>query len=511
MNIVVNMEKKQTYKNVYVNIFAFVIQFLTNFFIAPIIVGQVGAAAYGFVNIANDFVSYAAIVASIFNSVAARFIANEFYRKNYKKASCYFNSLIMANAILALVISSVAFIFIYNLEYVLTVPQSLVTDVKITFALVFISYAITLVTMVYSTSVFVVNRTDIQGIRNLLKSILALIVTILLFVFCSVKIYWIALGTAVSTIVIAVTNIGLTRRYTPMLKINREHIKKKYAIEVAKSGSWMAITSLSAVLLRGVDLTLANIMLGEYDMGLLSIARTMPNNMLSVIGTLAPIFTPVFISCYANGKKEALIENINRSIDTMSMILFVPISIFIVYSYEFYELWQVSLRKEEVLIVSILSIITIIQSYFDASTATLAQVSVVVNKLRVPVLVSLVCGVVSLSTEILLLRCSNLGIYAIVLPTTIVMVARYVFFNPIYASYCLNISIKSFVGVVLKRWRVIPILILSMLIVKYRFQVNNWVDLILNVSICFVVGEIIMMILYKTNIIKNIIGSKNEK
>lgn len=506
MNVVVNMEKKQTYKNVYINVFAFVIQFLTNFFIAPIIVGQVGAAAYGFVNIANDFVSYAAILASIFNSVAARFIANEFYRRNYEKASCYFNSLIMANAILTFVISSVAFFFIYNLEYVLSIPQSLVTDVKITFALVFISYAITLVTMIYSTSVFVVNRTDIQGIRNLLKSILALMVTILLFAFGTVKIYWIAFGTVVSTIVIAAMNIGLTRKYTPVLRFNIGHIKKKYAIEVAKSGSWMAITSLSAVLLRGVDLTVANIMLGEYDMGLLSIARTMPNNMLSVIGTLAPIFTPVFISCYANGKKEALIENINRSIDIMSMILFVPISIFIVYSHEFYELWQGSLRQEEVYIVSILSIITIIQSYFDASTATMAQVSVVVNKLKVPVLVSLGCGVVSLCTEILLLKFTNIGIYSIVLPTTVVMVARYVFFNPIYASYCLNVPTKLFQRVVLRRGAAIPLLILSMSLVRHIYQVINWIDFILSVCICFIIGEIIMIGLYKTSIVKNLIG-----
>lgn len=511
MNVVVNMEEKQTYKNVYVNILAFIIQFLTNFFIAPIIVEHVGAAAYGFVNIANDFVSYAAILGSIFNSVAARFIANEIYRKNYEKANNYFNSLIMANAILSLVICSVAFILIFNLEYILIVPESLVTDVKITFVLVFVSYVITLVTMVYSTSVFVVNRTDIQGIRNVLKSILALAVTILLFIVCSVKIYWVAFGTVVSTIIIAVMNISLTHKYTPMLKLNIGYIKKKYALEVAKSGGWMAITSLSAALLRGVDLTLANIMLGDYEMGLLSVARTMPNNMLSVIGTLAPIFTPVFIACYASGKQEALIKNINRSIDIMSMILFVPISIFIVYSSDFYKLWQDSLGHEEVYIVSVLSIVSVIQSYFDATTATLAQVSVVVNKLKIPVLVSLGCGIISLGIEIILLKFTNLGIYAIVLPTTIIMVMRYIFFNPIYASYCLNISIKSFLGVVVKRWGAIPILVLSMVLVKCKFQISNWGTLILNICVCYIVGEIIMVMLYKISIVKKIIGLKNEK
>ena len=42
-------------------------------------------------------------------------------------------------------------------------------------------------------------------------------------------------------------------------------------------------------LLRGLDLTVANLMIGDYEMGLLSIARTMPNNVTSIINTMAPI------------------------------------------------------------------------------------------------------------------------------------------------------------------------------------------------------------------------------
>ena len=511
MSVNVNVENRQIYKNISANILAFLFQFVTSFCVSPIIVEHVGASAYGFVNIANDFVSYAAIFASIINSVAARFIANEFYCKNYKKANYYFNSLIMANVILSAIIGIISGILIYKLEYILVIPTSLITDVKISFALVFASYIVTLITMVYSTSIFIVNRTDIQGVRNIIKSFLTLTVTIVFLIFVSVKIYWIALGTLVSSIVVAIMNIGLTNRITPMLKFCVKHVRIEYAIEVAKSGGWMAIISFSGVLLRGIDLTLANILLGDYEMGLLSIARTMPNNMISVIGTLAPIFTPVFIAFHAQGKKRELVEKIDNSINIISLIIFVPISIFIVYSVDFYMLWQRGLKQEEVYVVSLISIISIMQSYFDASTATMSQVSVVVNKLRIPVLVSLGCGVASVGMEIFLLKYTDMGIYAIVLPTTIVLIARYIFFNPIYVSYCLSVPIKTFYYTSLKNWISIPVLIVIMKFIRKGLPIKNWWDLILNIGVCFMVGELIMLVLYRIDIVKKGIGICDER
>lgn len=164
--VTVRMGKKQTYKNLVFNILAFVVQFVTSFYISPIIVSGVGAAAYGFIGLANDFISYAGIITSVFNSVAARFIANSYYKKDFDKANNYFNSLIVTNLGLAGVFGVLGVILVPNLNQVISVPIDILVDVKITFALTFLSYCITLITMVFTTSTFVANRTDLQGIRD---------------------------------------------------------------------------------------------------------------------------------------------------------------------------------------------------------------------------------------------------------------------------------------------------------------------------------------------------------
>lgn len=492
----VNLGKKQNYKNLAMNVIAFGVQFVISFYISPIIVRHVGAAAYGFIGLANDFVSYASLVATVFNSVASRFIANVFYKSDYDKANKYFNSLIVANIIIAGVLGLAGIMLVPNMDKVLSIPANLVFDVKLTFVLVFGAYIISLITLVFTTSTFVTNRTDIQGIRNIIQYLVRFALVVVFLNFVAIRIYWVAAASTIATVVVALMNVRLTKKLTPELKIDLKYAKKEYALELASAGCWMALTSISTILLRGLDLTVANLMIGDYEMGLLSIARTMPNNVTSIINTMAPIFTPVFIAFYAKNDISGLVTNIKKSINTMALILFVPISGFIVFSYDFYALWQNSLTKEELYIVTALSILTVIQAYFNSTTATMAQISVVTNQLKFPVFISLGCGIVSIIIELLLLKFTNMGLYAIAISPTIVLIIRYVVFNSMYAAWCLKQPKGLFFMTSIKTWIAIPILIGFMVLVRKMLPINSWMGLVVDAVICGVVGYLFMVLCY---------------
>lgn len=490
----------QMNKNIIMNLSAFLLQLIINLYISPIIVANVNTSAYGFMNMANDFVSYASIITSIFNSVAARFIANEFYHNNYENANKYFNSLLLTNIILSIVLGSIGFVITSMLEAVLNIPSSIIIDVKITFALIFLSYIISLLTMVYTTATFVTNRTDIQGVRNIINYVIRFSCILLFINFISIKIYWVAFSTLLGNIVISLVNIRLTKKLTPELRVNLKTANIKYVKILAASGIWMSITSISAILMRGLDLIIANKLLDSNLMGILSLARTMPNNVTSVINTIAPLFTPVFIMLYSKQEKNKLTAAVVSSIHNISAIMYVPIAGFIVLANDFYGIWQNSLGKEELALVVILSNITVLQAFFNSSTATLAQISVVTNKLKIPVLVSLGSGILNVIIVILFIEYSPLGIYSIVIISSVIMILRYIVFTPIYASYCLGLPVKIFYKDLLKIWILIPILIISMNLVHINFKaVTKWSELGIEIILCGIIGyvETVCILYYK--------------
>ena len=500
----VRLDRKQHYKNILMNIIAFVVQFVINFYIAPVIVANVGAAAYGFIGLANDFVSYISIVATVFNSVASRFIASEYYKHNYSKANKYFNSLIVTNCIISIGVGLFCAIFVPNINLFLSIPDELLFDVKLSFMIVFISYIVSLITLVFTTSTFVTNRTDIQGIRNVVQYIIRFVLIVVCLNFISVRIYWIAFASLIATVFVAILNVDLTRRLTPELKFKISEADYKYAFVLAKSGSWMALTSIGTILLRGLDLTIANLFIGDYEMGLLSISRTIPNNMTLVISVLAPIFTPSFISLYVKNDNQSLTNSIRDSIKTMAVLLYVPVTCFIVFSYDFFCLWQKSLSSDEIVLVTWLAILTIIQAYFNSTTATMAQISVVVNKLKMPVIITFICGVVSIVAELIMINFFDLGLYSIVISTSVVMIIRYIMFNSIYAAWCLNEKKTVFFIDLIKTWTSIPVLLGIVYIIKLLFPVLTWKSLIVDLILSMMIGYAIMLFLYDKKKIFNL-------
>ena len=151
------------------------------------------------------------------------------------------------------------------------------------------------------------------------------------------------------------------------------------------------------------------------------------------------------------------------------------------------------------LLVTALSTLTVIQAYFNSVTSTMAQISVVVNKLKAPVFVSLACGIISIIAEIALIKLFGLGLYAIVLSTTIVMIIRYVVFNSFYAAWCLRLHMGYFIPTALKTWLSIPVLLGVMLLIRKILPIHSWTGLGIDAVIAGIIGYILMLIIYGRN------------
>lgn len=503
--------KKQTYKNIILNVLSFGVQFIISFFVSPIVVGKVGSTAYGFVGLANDFVSYATILTSVFNSVAARFIANAFYENDHKKANAYYNSLFSANVCIAAVLGLIGAIFVPNMTRFLEIPESLIVDVQITFALVFGSYIITVITLAFTTATFVTNRTDLEGVRNIISQLIRLAIIFIFLNFYTIRVYWVAFASLISGIALSLMNISLTKKLTPELHFDIKQADAKYALVLAASGGWMAFTQISNLLIRGLDLVITNVSIGNYEMGLLSIARTMPNQITSILGTLTPIFTPVFILYYSQKRERELVQNVKDSIRTMACIMFVPIMGYVVYSHEFYTLWQKSLNSDEIRMITILSTITVIQAFFNAATGTMAQLSLVTNKLKLPVFVSFGCGVLNVFVIFILLKVTDLGVYAVVLSSTVIMILRYILFNSVYAAYVLKRPAIEFMGTTVKVWLSLPVLLILMIAVKKFLPITSWATLVISAFFSSIIGYGFMFWVYGRDKIASFFGKVRKK
>ena len=152
--------------NLIASIVSFSVNVGINFFLSPFLVRELGVEAYGFIGLANNFVQYATIITAALNAISGRFISVEYHKGNKDRAEKFFNSVLAADLIIAGVMLAASALLTLFLDSFINIPENLVSSVKITFAITFLTYVISVVTAIFTTAAFVKNRVDLNSARR---------------------------------------------------------------------------------------------------------------------------------------------------------------------------------------------------------------------------------------------------------------------------------------------------------------------------------------------------------
>lgn len=493
---------KQRVKNLSVNMFAFFVQFIINFYVTRTIIAKCGMEANGFLNLANDFIMYLSVVSSVLNSVSGRFISLAMNKGDIDKAKKYFSSTLIANFGIVIIFILAGSIFIPNIDKFLKIPVELVQDVKITFMFTLISYAITIVSSVFTVSTYITNKLDINGFRNAIQYLIRFVCILIFFVMWDVKIYAVSIASVIGAFCIGIANVQLTKKLTPELSFKVSNFNWNSVKEIMASGCWISISNLSTIFIRYLDLIVANLFIGATAMGLLSSARTMPNYVTSLITTLGALFSPEFVIIFAKGDIKGLSEKVKSAMKMMALIIYVPVCGLIIYAEPFYRLWLHSLTADELTTVVTLSTITVVQALFNATTLPVAQLSIVTNKVKLPVAISFACGISNLLVVFLALKYTDIGVYAIVISSTCILLLRYIVFNCWYGEQMIGVAKGTFFKTLISIVPLCIILLCTMFFVKKIIVPDNWIMLVASCVVAGGVGYLeSLLYLYRTKII----------
>lgn len=482
------------------SIFTFIINISISFMLTPFVVQKLGKESYGFIGLANNFVGYASIITVVLNSVAGRFITINIHQNKKDEAQEYFNSVFIANAIISLVLSIIGLITIINLERLINISDNLVIDVKITFGLVFANFIINIIGSIFNVATFVRNRLDISSIINIFSYILRVIMLLGLFCLLEPRLFYISISAMVMTLFSVICNVKASRRLIPDIKIKISCFKIKAIKEMISMGIWNSINNLSQMLLTGLDLLIANIFINPDSMGLLSLAKTIPNVIVSFLCVMGGVYAPKFTILYAQNKIESLVDEINLSIKVLGLISSVPLAGFIIFGSDFYTLWIPNMESSEIAKVQILSILTLGPTFVSAFVFSLYNINTITNNLKIPVMVTLGVSIISTITVIIMLKFTNIGVYAIAGVSSAFLLLRVVFFVPSYAAYTLKIKLTTFYTPIVKG--IFSFLVISVVffIISKFVNIVSWYDLIITAGCCAILGYIInfFMILKKS-------------
>lgn len=471
------------------NLCAFFITYSISFFLSPYIVKTLGADAYGFVSLANNFTNYISLATVAINSLASRFISVEIFKGDTEKAQKYYTSVIISNMAITAVLLIPCTFFIIFLEKFISIPTHLIFDVKILFAIIFASFFISLLTSLFNLAVFVNNKLHLTALHRGISSVIRLVLTIALFVIFPANIFFCGLVTLITNIYIICWQKHYMNKYLPEFKVNLRHFDIKKVFELIKSGIWSLVSQISGLLANGFDLLLTNQFIDSIAMGVLSISATLPSLIHSVMGSVSSAFTPNLTKYYANNEFDKMLQELRKSFKMMSVVLIVPMAGLAAFGDCFYALWQPTQDAQLLQIISILKIATLT---FTGCTAAVHEIFIVANKLRPQAIATLVTGTTHFVLAYLLLKTTNLGIFSIVGFGFVTGILQNFTFTFVYAAKCIKQKWYTFHLLSLKAFSKFLIITGFFYLVKiFIYTPNNWISFII---VCLLSGAVAFIV-----------------
>lgn len=509
---------KHLVKTIIITGIGFVCTYMVDFISTPYITDALGTDAYGYVSLAKQFSVYAMIISTAINSYVSRYIGVEYHKKNFERSNLYFGTAIISNVVLGMMAVFFSIVFSYYFTYFFDIRDMLLSDVRLLFIFIFINYGIVNVSTAMTSSYYVANRLDKNGIVKMLADIVELLVLLILIKLYAVKTYYIAIALIVRNTIVLIFAYYNIERLTPNLSLKRIHFDTDSFKRLIVNGVWNSMNSVGNTLNSGLDLIITNAYIGGAAMGEIAIVKVITNIAGVMFQLVAQPFQPLLLKAYAMNDKKLLIKELKISMKMSSFLGNLFFGLVVAIGLKYYKLW---VPKQNCFLLYKLTIIGCINCVFEGIVTPLYYIYTLEVKNRFPCVVTIIGGLVNVFGMIVLLKFTTLGIYSILITTTVVMSFISLVTNPIYMAYCLKMHWGSFYSNIFRCAVSAVVMCIVFGIVSAPVHIESWVMMLAWAVLLSVIGIIIHYFVVtskeeKTYILERIkkmtnnIGGRNE-
>lgn len=422
---------KQLSKNLITNIMAMVISVGINYLITPFITKQLGIAAYSYVSIITNIISFFTVITYTLNSMVGRFYTIS-YNESEEKSNSYISTALFCSLGLAVILLPIIIAVTIFLNKLIVIDDYLTNDVKFAFFVSSITFLLSTIASVMMTGTYAKNKLEINNYINILGNSIKAIVIFILFYTFSAKIWYIGLGGIAQNVIAIVLGYCCFKHYIPTVKFRLKYVKKEYAIQLLSAGAFNSVILLGNNLMTQIDLIVGNRYIENLDLvGKYAIVLLFSNTVRQIASAISSAFSPTTINLYAQKKYEELVKYTKKVVDFCGIILGLPISIIASLLVPFVAIWLGQDFSELTYLIGFM-LLALIPNLAISQLNVLNQA---INKLKIPAIASIIAGIINIILAVMFVNKLKWNIYGLAIASVISFSLRNFIFMPIYTSH----------------------------------------------------------------------------
>ncbi len=423
-------------------------QVLVNLWLTPFLIGHLGIAAFGMIQLVITVVSYMSILTTALDSALSRFVAIDLGRWDVSAANKTFNSALFGLLGIIAALSPVIIILSLYFSAIFGISPGWERDSSWLFLLIASSFLITVLGGCFSVSCLVHSRFLFINLVNLLGILARVGLILALYTMLPGRLWYVGGASLCAAVVVLTGFVYLWRRLTPELHIRLADLNRVRLGAMANMGSWVMVNMVGAALLGRVDLLVVNAFFGSAVTGGYASVAQFSIFMEYLVNAASTVIRPIILIKYAQEDWAGLQQLAAQSVKLLGLALGLPVGLLCGFAPSLLTVWL----GPSYAYLAVLLIIIIFHHALNLSVRPLLHVQNAYNKVRWPGIATLLSGLANLGLAILLARWGGWAAVGVAVATAIAWTAKNGIYMPIYTAHAMN----------LRWWTFMPHLIASM-------------------------------------------------
>ena len=463
----------------------FVINFLITLILVPYITDLISAEAYGWVKVAKDAVLYCTMLMLAIQDFSTRFIGYSYHRKDYDEANKYYSSVFFGDAALGSLLFISAMIIVSRLDHVFQISPELVKDVQLLLVFTMLKFLQTTLFAVFECGPIISNRMYVAGRFKFLSYLTEAVLLIVFYRLFSPRVYWVGLAILLSSLVMTVPNFIICKKYTPELRVKAGSFSMDAVRRLVGNGIWSSLNTVSNLLNNGCVILVTNWMLAPFRMGQLAVVQSISIIYVTIYTMVSPAFQPMILKSFSHDEHKEMMRWFYLAMKTSSLLCSLFFAGFFALGRVFYQLW---IPNQDTELLYRLTLIAVIPAISGGIIAPMYYSYTIKVKKMIPFFFSAACGLLNVATMLVLLKTTDLELYAVCGTTAVYLVGNHLISNALYVCHILAEPKRLFYGKVLRCLMATAVMTAALKLLAGIISPDGWISLIACGVMCCAIG-----------------------
>ena len=474
--------------NMVTNITRVVVMALVGFLMVPYYIDQFGLATYAILPLATSVTTYVLVASESLAESFTRFMILAIQKEDMGEISKTYSSAVIGMVRIIFILMPVVIIISILSPYLFSIGDNGSFDVQMMFLLVLIASLMVSFTTCLDSVYMAYNYLYVLYSVRIVHCLIQVVFVVLFFIFYGPSLILLGLSYLLAAVILVVALLFGIKKIDPEMKVDRRSYDKVLLRDMSNLGMWTIVARLGSILFIQTSQIVVNICLGSEIQGEYSIIV----NVISMIATCSSAFVaigvPLLYRHHSDGNMSMFIYTLDLFTRFVGLMLAFPIAYLCIFAPQVLTAWLGTTYENTVTLMMVMVPLCVARCSMDI----LGAVAILYRDARTMALGTIVLGVLNVLLAVVLIKCTDLGVYGACIAWDIAIGLLNIVFYPLFIAHLMRISVKLFAKSLIIDYLAFGILIgLGLLLNNYFELPYGWIS----IGISFLIGFVIYFII----------------